>query len=156
MCLSSLKPAYARNWLPPSLHPITLVCELGRAGELCRDLPNMLEVWLRLCVAVNKPRKTSSRGECAGLRLPLPLKPKVLSHSAYVVSGGLRVAATIVWAELTKRYHHLESLDKSWTIMVINLQQRGNSWAKLCLRLRSHHSSQDVHPSHHRASRGHQ
>lgn len=71
-----------------------------------QDLPNMLEVWLRLCVAVNKPRKTSARRECAGLRLPLPLEPEVLAHSAYIVSGGLEVAVAIVLAELIKRYCH--------------------------------------------------
>lgn len=39
--------------------------------------------------------------------------------------------------------------------MVINLQQRENSWVKLCPRLKNHHSSQGVRPSHHHASQGH-
>lgn len=60
----------------------------------------MLKVWLRLCVAINKPRKFSASGECAGLSLPLPCEPEVLSHSAYIASGGLKVAVAIARAEL--------------------------------------------------------
>lgn len=91
-----------------------------------QDLPNMLEVWLRLCIAVNKPRKTSARRECAGLRLPLPLKPEILSHGANVVSRGLEVAVAIVLAELIKRCairklgqelgYHVYKLTTTWEL----------------------------------------
>jgi hypothetical protein len=62
----------------------------------------MRKVWLRLCVAINKPRKLSARRECAGLSLSLPWEPEVHSHSADIVTGGLEVTVAIACAKLTQ------------------------------------------------------
>lgn len=121
-----------------------------------QDLPDMLEVWLRLCVAVNKPSKANASREGAGLSLALPMEPEVLSHGAYIISGGLRVAVAIIWAELTEHQYHLESLDTTREMTVINLRRRGSSGVKLYPRLRNHHSSQGGLLCHHHASQGHQ
>lgn len=83
----------------PEEHSVLIVLETSVGTELVATIANVDKVWLRLRVAVDKPREPSAGRECAGLSLSLPCEPEVHSHRADVVTGGREVAVAVILAE---------------------------------------------------------